>query len=76
MLNTKIEKYLEENNDNYMFLLLANKEIDRLNSLPGNIKRTFEKKLTEIALDHVATNKIPDYIIEHLEEEEDEFELV
>jgi hypothetical protein len=58
---------------NYLFCLLANREIQRLNDLPDFLKSKFDGKLTEIAMDHVAVNDIPDYIEEiekHAEYEE------
>jgi hypothetical protein len=64
MIDTKVEKFLESNNINYMFLMLANLEVTRLTNLPDHIKKNFDKKITELALLHVAKNEIPDYIIE------------
>lgn len=63
MLKKKIEKFLEDHNMNYLFLLLANQEVTRLNSLPDLAKKTIMKdeKITEVALLHVAENKIIDY---------------
>ncbi len=66
MLNPKIEKFLEENNFTYLFLLLANLEAERLSNLPYSVKKTFKDKITNMALEHIATNNIPDYIIEEL----------
>jgi hypothetical protein len=63
-----VESFIEENNMDYLFLLLSNLEANRLNSLPFSIKKTFPKKITEIAMEHVAKNKIPDFIIEQEEE--------
>ncbi len=62
-----VESFLEENNLDYLFLLLSNLEANRLNSLPFSIKKKFSKKLTEIAMEHVAKNKIPDFIVEQEE---------
>ena len=39
MLNPKIEKFLEENNFTYLFLLLANLEAERLSNLPYSVKK-------------------------------------
>jgi len=74
MLNKKIEKFLEANNMNYLYLLLAELEVKRLNSLPLTIREKFEKKITEIALEHVAMNDIPDFLIDYEEESEEDFE--
>ena len=64
MINPKIEKFLENHNMNYLFCLLFNKEVQRLNDLPEFIKCKFKGKLTEVAMDHVAVNDIPDYFEE------------
>lgn len=64
MLNPNVEKFLEENNMTYLFLMLGNLEVQRLSNLPGVIKKQFEYKITETALDHVATNMVPDYLVE------------
>lgn len=71
----KIESFLESNNIDYLFLLLANLEVHRLNSLPSAIKEQFGKKLTITALEHVAENYIPDYLVEDLPEEGAEADL-
>lgn len=63
-----VEKFLESNNMDYLYLLLCNLEVNRLNSLPYTIKKTFPKKITEIAMENVAKNEIPDFIIEQEEE--------
>jgi hypothetical protein len=67
-----VDEFLEKNNMTYLFLILANLEAERLNNLPESIKKKFDKKITELALEHVAANQIPDYIVE---EEEEEAEL-
>ena len=71
MVNGKIEGFLEDNNMTFLYLLLANLEVRRLSDLPRTIKDRFDSKLTETALEHVATGVIPDYIVE----EEDEIDL-
>jgi len=63
-----IETFLEKNNMDYLFLLLCNLEVNRLNTLPFSVKKTFPAKITEFALEHVAKNEIPDYIVEQEEE--------
>jgi hypothetical protein len=67
MINPEIEKFLEESDMSYMFCLLANKEIERINKLPQSIKDAFKKTITEEALEHVAKNHIPDYMFENNE---------
>lgn len=64
MINQKIEKFLEDSDMSYMFCLLANKEIERLNKLPQSIKDSFKRPITEEALEHIAKNHIPDYMFE------------
>ncbi len=64
MINPKIEKFLENHNMNYLFCLLSNKEVQRLNDLPEFVRGKFDNKLTEVAMEHVAVNEIPDYLEE------------
>ncbi|MCD4829983.1 MAG: hypothetical protein K8R90_11190 [Candidatus Cloacimonetes bacterium] len=71
MINPKVDTFIEENNMTFLYLLLANLETQRLNNLPRTLKDKFDKKLTEVALEHVATGVIPDYIIE----DEDDIDL-
>ena len=59
-----VDKYIEEHNMTYLFLLLANLEVDRLSNLPFSVRKNFNEKITKIALEHIATNEVPDYIIE------------
>jgi hypothetical protein len=73
MINKKIETFLEHNNMNYMFCLLSNLEVIRLNSLPSYVKQKFSEKITEIAMDHIAENDVPDYIMD-IEEAKAEME--
>ncbi len=68
MDNNKIDKFLEDNNMTYLFLLLANLEVERLNNLPFTIKSKLKDKITQIALEHVASNEVPDYVVEEDEE--------
>jgi hypothetical protein len=63
-MDPKVEKYLEDNNMTYLYLLLANLEVERLNTLPITMKNKLKGKLTNIALEHIAENNIPDYIVE------------
>ena len=67
-----VEKFLEENNMTYLFLLLANLEAERISNLPFTIKRTLKGKLTTTALEHIAANEIPDYVVEVAFDETDE----
>jgi hypothetical protein len=69
-MNPKVEKFLEDHNMTYLFLLLANLEVERLNNLPPTMKHQLKGKLTNIALEHVADNNIPDYVVDEEFEEE------
>jgi hypothetical protein len=64
MINKRVETFLEHNNMNYMFCLLSNLEVLRINSLPSYIKQKFDRKITEIAMEHVAQNEVPDYLMD------------
>lgn len=64
MINKRIETFLEHTNMNYMFCLLSNLEVQRLNSLPPYVKQKFDQKITEIAMDHISQNEVPDYMME------------
>ncbi|MBN2460002.1 MAG: hypothetical protein JXB60_00225 [Candidatus Cloacimonetes bacterium] len=65
-----IENFLESNNMNFLFLLLANLEVERLSNLPFSVRKSFRQNLAKVALEHIAMNEIPDYIIEREPEEE------
>ncbi len=69
MTNEKIEGFLEKVNMNYLFCLLSKLEAQRINQFPSFVKNKFEKKITTLAMEHVADNDVPDYIAE-LEEAE------
>lgn len=73
MINKRVETFLEHTNMNYMFCLLSNLEVLRLNSLPSYIKQKFPEKITELAMDHIAQNEIPDYMMD-IEEAKAEME--
>jgi hypothetical protein len=73
MINKRVENFLEHTNMNYMFCLLSNLEVIRLNSLPPYVKQKFDSKITEISMDHVAQNEIPDYMMD-IEEAKAEME--
>jgi len=47
MLNHKIEKFLEDNNLTYLYLLLANLEAERLSNLPYTVKKNFKDKIKD-----------------------------
>ncbi len=66
-----VEKFLEDNNMTYLFLLLANLEAERISNLPFSIKRVLQGKVTTNALVHIAANDIPDYVVEVEDDEED-----
>ncbi len=71
-MNPKVDEFLEKHNMTYLFLLMANLEVERLNNLPYTIKKQLKGKLTNIALEHVAENIIPDYVVEEPVEEMEE----
>lgn len=62
-----VEAFLESHNMDYLFLLLANMEVTRLSELPYSVRSKFPKKLSEVALENVAKNDIPDFIVEQEE---------
>ncbi len=64
-----VEKFLENNNMTYLFLLLANLEVQRLSNLPFTVRKSLKDKLTSLALEHIAANEIPDYVMEEEENE-------
>ncbi len=66
-----VEEFLENHNITYIFLLLANLESERLSNLPYSVKKKFNKKLTTMALEHIAQNDIPDYVFDMDEMDED-----
>ncbi len=66
-----VEKFLEDNNMTYLFLLLANLEAERISNLPFSIKRILQGKVTTNALEHIAANDIPDYVVE-VDDDDDE----
>ncbi|NQT65522.1 MAG: hypothetical protein HQ554_05025 [FCB group bacterium] len=66
-----VEKFLEDNNMTYLFLLLANLEAERISNLPFSVKRTLQGKVTTTALEHIASNVIPDYVVEVEEDDEE-----
>ena len=72
--NNSVENFIDDNNMTYLYLLLANLEVERLSNLPYSVRRKFDEKITTMALKHIAANEIPDYIVEEMmtEEEEDE----
>lgn len=61
----------------YLFLLLANEEVHRLSNLPGNVRTKLfnTRKITEVALEHVADNLIEDYS-QYIEAEEEPVEQI
>ena len=69
MIDEKIENFLEKGNINYLYCLLSKLEAHRINQFPTFVKQKFAKKLTVMAMEHVADNEVPDYISE-LEEAE------
>ncbi|MCF7793154.1 MAG: hypothetical protein K9N09_11385 [Candidatus Cloacimonetes bacterium] len=71
-MNPKVDKFLEDHNMTYLFLLMANLEVARLSNLPFTVKKQLKGKLTNIALEHVAENNIPDYVMKEAMEQLDE----
>lgn len=69
MANTKIEAFLEKVNMNYMFCLLSKLEAERINDFPEHVKQKFGKKVPVVAMEHVAENEVPDYLVELAEAE-------
>jgi hypothetical protein len=69
-MDPKVEKFLEDNNMTYLYLLLANLEVERLSNLPFTVKKQIKGKITNKALEHIAANNIPDYVMQEFEEEQ------
>ncbi len=69
MIDEKIEDFLEKTNIDYLYCLLSKLEAHRINQFPSFVKQKFDKKLTVMAMHHVADNEVPDYVSE-LEEAE------
>ncbi|KQC11811.1 MAG: hypothetical protein APR54_02680 [Candidatus Cloacimonas sp. SDB] len=63
-----VDNFIEKHNMTYLFLLLANLEVDRLSNLPYSVRKNFDEKITNLALRHIAANEVPDYIIDELNE--------
>jgi len=72
MLNKKVDQVLENLNKDYLFLIAAEKEAQRLRNLPRVIKEQFKKHLCQEAIEHVATDNIPEYTLEDIEDETEE----
>jgi hypothetical protein len=70
MISKIVQKFLENNNCTYLYLLLASEELERLSKLPYNIKKELPGKPTTVALEHVATGNIPDYFVSEEEKPE------
>lgn len=69
MKDDKIDAFLQKTNMNYLFCLLAKLEGQRISNFPTTVKQTFSKKLSVIAMEHVADNDVPDYLDELAEAE-------
>ncbi|MEA1973549.1 MAG: hypothetical protein U9N34_09725 [Candidatus Cloacimonadota bacterium] len=63
-MNRKVDNFLEENNMDFLYLILAGLEAKRLENLPIEVKDKFKQKMTDMSLQHVADNYIPDYAAE------------
>lgn len=72
--DNSVENFIDDNNMTYLYLLLANLEVERLSNLPYSVRRKFDEKITTMALKHIAANEIPDYIVEEMMSEEEEYE--
>jgi len=59
-----VDRFLETHNMDFFYCILADKEAERLAMLPDTVTRTFNEKITTMALKHTALNHIPDYIVE------------
>jgi len=62
-----LDKFLENNNMDYLFCILADKESERLSMLPDSVKKGFKEKITTMSLKHIALNNVPDYIVDEIE---------
>ena len=69
-MSNKVQGFIENNNNTFLFLILANEELKRLNKLPFPVKTKFEKKVPIIALEHVSEGNIPDYFVPEEEKTE------
>lgn len=69
MKDDKIDAFLEKANMNYLFCLLSKLEGQRISNFPAYVKQKFDKKLSVIAMEHVADNEVPDYLDELAEAE-------
>jgi len=72
--DNSVENFVDDNNMTYLYLLLANLEVERLSNLPYSVRRKFDEKITTMALKHIAANEIPDYIVEEMMSDEEEYE--
>ncbi|MCB5252595.1 MAG: hypothetical protein RBR69_07560 [Candidatus Cloacimonadaceae bacterium] len=64
MIDEKIENFLQKGNMDYLYCLLCKLEAHRINQFPSFVKQKFDKKLTVMAMEHVADNEVPDYVSE------------
>ena len=71
MTDKKIDRFIEDHNMTYLYLLLANLEVERISNLPFTIRKNMKNKVTTEALVHIATNDIPDYVMNSIEKETD-----
>ena len=62
MIDKKIEDFLQKADMNYMFCLLSKLEAGRLSQLPNYVRDKFGKKISVVAMEHVADNEVPDYL--------------
>ncbi len=67
-----IDKFLENHNMDYLFLILSNLESERLTNLPDFVRKNFQEKISVMSLEHTAMNEIPDFILDQIELESEE----
>ncbi len=72
MFDKRVSQVLEGLNKNYLFLIAAEKEAERLRKLPSVIREQFKKKIAHTAIEHVAFDNIPEYSIDDVESAEEE----
>ncbi len=72
MLEKNVSRVLESLNKNYLFLIAAEKEAERLRKLPSVIREQFKKKIAHTAIEHIACNNIPEYSIDDVEDTNEE----
>ncbi len=62
--SSTVDRFIEKHNMTYLFLLLANLEVERLSNLPYSVRKNFGDKMTKLSLEHIASNEVPDYFFD------------